>query len=230
MKTLPRVPEGILLKVPAGIFLHALVLFGGAGTLIWREAWLYLASHTLAGISIAIWLRKNNADLLRERLNFWKPAEDPKDKAILFLGVPLYFIFLLTPGIDAVRWQYSDVPEPVRAIAFGVLVISYMISFRVIKENAFLTRTIEIQHERGHRVVTTGPYSIVRHPLYSTGLLFLVSLSITLGSWLALIPAAGLAILLVVRIHIEEKILCEGLKGYEEYMKVVRFRLLPGVW
>jgi len=230
MKTSAMTIGSILLRVVAGFALHALILFLGAGTFFWREAWLYLGSYIIAGISIVSWLRKNNADLLRERLTFWKLSAQPQDKAILIIGVPVYIAFLLVPGVDAVRWQYSDVPEVLKALAFGILVISYMISFRALKENAFLTRTIDIQHERGHRVITTGPYKVVRHPFYAAGMISFASVSLTLGSWLGLLPAAGLTLLLVARIHVEEKVLRKGLQGYEEYVQTVRYRLIPGVW
>ena len=222
--------RAFLLGVFSVIAFHVVILFCGAGSFIWKEAWLCLISFTIAGTSIAMWLKRQNANLLRGHLTFWKPNEHTQNKAIIIIGVLVYGAFLFIAGIDAVRWQYSDVPEVLKAIGFGMLVISYMISFRAIKENAFLTRTIDIQHERGQRVITTGPYSVVRHPLYAAGILSCVSLSIALGSLLGLLPAAGLAILLAIRITIEERRLRKGFEGYEEYARIVRYRLFPGLW
>jgi protein-S-isoprenylcysteine O-methyltransferase Ste14 len=220
----------ILSKILAGLLFQASFLFLGAGTIGWREAWIYLSACAGASFTITILLRRHDPGLLAQRLELSARSTDFRDKLIFAAGLPLYISLLVVPGFDAVRWRVSAVPDPIKAIAFGLFLVSFVISWRVMRENPFLTRTLSVQRDRGHRVVTTGPYRIVRHPFYSAAVLSFIAIPIALGSWLGLVPAATLAFLIMIRIRIEEEMLRDGLPGYTEYAQTVRYRLLPGLW
>ncbi len=210
------------LRVVAGILVHAVVLFAGANSLMWREAWLVLAYLVLSGFSLALWLWRHGSGInpvLAMRRPYWSAYR----KLFLVVALPIHVTLLIVPGIDAIRWQYSDVPEVVKAIAFGGLVISGIAMLRAIKETTFA-------RAKNNGITASGPYGVVRHPLEAAGILFFATLPISLGSWLGLLPAAGLVILLVARVNIDEKMLRENVSEYQKYTSTVRYRLLPGIW
>jgi len=211
------------LRVIVGILLHPLILFAGANTLIWREAWLVLAYLVLAGFSLVLWFWRHvgGANLALPAMR--RSHDSAYRKIFLVIGLPIYVTLLMVPGIDAIRWQYSEVPEVVKAIAFGGVVISGMALLRTIKETTF-------SGGKNDGIVASGPYGVVRHPLEAAGILFFATLPVSLGSWMGLLPAAGLVILLVARVNIDERMLRENLSEYQKYSSTVRYRLLPGIW
>jgi len=122
------------------------------------------------------------------------------------------------------------VPLPVKAAGFAAIAASFILIFRVMRENRYLSRVVEIQKERGHQVISTGPYRHVRHPMYIGVIALFVAIPLALGSLWALIPAAALSALIVVRTCLEDKVLHAELEGYEAYAERVRYRLVPGIW
>ncbi|MBN1221694.1 MAG: isoprenylcysteine carboxylmethyltransferase family protein [Candidatus Aminicenantes bacterium] len=211
------------------LLLQAGFFFLPAGTLNWPEAWIWLAIFLIYGVAIIIWMKKYDPELFRERSRI----KIPKRKWDKLIGVGLAVFFIpvyVIPGFDAVRYGWSHVPVPVEIIGFLCFVVSVAWVARVAKENTYLSRIVEIQKERGHKVITTGPYRFVRHPMYLGSIVYIISIPLALGSLYALIPSALCAILLIIRTRFEEKTLHSELEGYPEYARKTRFRLFPGIW
>jgi protein-S-isoprenylcysteine O-methyltransferase Ste14 len=133
-------------------------------------------------------------------------------------------------SLDAVRFSWSDVPSWLQILGALGLVLSFYIMFLTFRENTYLALVVKVQEERGQSVVSTGPYRYVRHPMYASMFLFLPGSALLLGSWWGHLLCAVLLGLLVWRIPLEERMLENGLTGYEEYERKVRYRLIPRVW
>ncbi len=220
----------ILGKLAIQFLVMATAFFGAAGTFSWPEAWLYLFIQFSFSAFTSFWMKKHDPGLLRERMIFWKPDAQIWDK-VFILGATVVFIpFLILPGLDAVRYGWSAVHPLVKTVAFLIIAVALAVYFRVIRENRYLTGVIEIQQDRGHRVVETGPYRYVRHPMYSGAIMMLFALPLALGSLWAIIPASLLTVMLLVRTHFEDRMLHAELDGYRDYAKRTRYRVIPGVW
>ncbi|ASY67546.1 methyltransferase family protein [Sinorhizobium fredii] len=207
------------------------VLFASAGTFAWLAAWIYLAIMLALSLTTGLLLAWHDPALLRERLAAPIQKDQPKaDKVLLSVLLPFLFGAFAFMALDAARFRWSTVPPWVQAAGALLLVLSIVFSYRVMRENSFAAPVVKVQSERGQRVVTTGPYRYVRHPLYSGSLLFVAGTSLLLGSWWGLLAALGLAALLAIRIGIEEKALRAGLAGYDAYAERVPYRLVPFVW
>jgi protein-S-isoprenylcysteine O-methyltransferase Ste14 len=213
-----------------GIAVLLAAFFGSAGTLAWPEAWLYMIIQYSFSMTFAIWLKKYNPELLRDRMAFLKPAAKRWDKAILLVSTIVFVPYLILPGLDAVRFQWSSVPSLIKVVAFIGIILSLVLVFWVMKENTYLSRIVEIQKERGHRVITTGPYQFVRHPMYLAVIVLFNSIPVALGSLWSLIPSAVLTLLILIRTFLEDKTLHEELQGYSSYAEKVKYRIILGIW
>ena len=221
---------GIVMRLVAGIAIMSAAFFGSAGTLAWPEAWLYMILQYSFSTMLAIWLKKHNPDLLRDRMAFLKPTAKGWDKVILLISTIVFIPYLILPGLDAVRFRWSSVPPIIKVVGFIGIILSLILVFWVMRVNTFLSRIVEIQKERGHRVITTGPYQYVRHPMYF-GIIFLFfSIPVALGSLWSLIPSATLTLLILIRTVLEDKTLREELEGYNSYAEKVRYKIVPGIW
>jgi len=205
-------------------------LFGSAGTLLWPEAWLYIIFHLTYAFYITAWMKLNDPELLKKRTELVTPAAGSWDGRYFWLLILLFLFCLILPGLDAVRYGWSNVPLPVQISAVAPLTWSLWLVFRVMQENSFASPIIEVQSERGHRVIDTGPYAYVRHPMYSGVIVFLFSLPLWLGSLWTLLLSAVISVMFLLRIFAEEKTLHSGLDGYTAYCGRVRYRLIPGLW
>lgn len=221
----------------ASIFAKALVvhsllaaaLFGASGDLRWSGAWIYLALTVGSGWSALFALEKVSPDLIEERNRFRKDAKSfDKILAPLVMLTPL--VVCLVAGLDR-RFGWSDWRDPRLAAAGAILMIAAAtLIFRAMLANRFFSALVRIQKDRGHRVVTEGPYRRIRHPGYTGLLLVWCSMPLLLGSRIAFAAvAAGFAIL-IVRTSLEDRTLTAELEGYADYAARVRYRLLPGVW
>jgi protein-S-isoprenylcysteine O-methyltransferase Ste14 len=204
--------------------------FAGAGTFAWPEGWAYIVMQFSSWTVMTLWLKKNNPELLRVRAELWKRTVKPWDKVILTLIFAGFLTLFFLPGLDAVRYQWSHVPLPPKIIGFVGTVISNGLMFWVLKTNPYSSAAVEVQKERGHRVITTGPYQYVRHPMYVGGILMAVSTPLALGSLVTFIPSIILTVVVVVRTYLEDKTLDQELEGYLAYSETVKYRLIPGVW
>ncbi len=220
----------VVLRVILGFIFMSALLFIPAGTIGWTEAWIYLGLQFGFSIPVSLWLRKKNPELLENRLALVKKKQKGWDKVILISTTPFFFALLIVPGLDAVRYQWSFISGEVKMIAYIVIVISFASFFIVLRENAFLSRVVEIQEDKGHHVITTGPYRIVRHPMYVGAILLILAIPVALGSLYGLIPAFFLAAGIVIRTALEDKTLHKELPGYTEYAQKTKYRLLPGIW
>jgi protein-S-isoprenylcysteine O-methyltransferase Ste14 len=202
-----------------------LVIFLPAGSLKFRTGWLFIGVLFTAMIFVLTWLLVKDPALLAKRLKT-KEKEKPQ-KAYLILSIIVLLFTFIIPGLDY-RFHWSDVPVPVVVISTVIMMAGYVIFFAVMRQNTYASRVIEIQ--QGQKLIDTGLYSLVRHPMYLGASILYVPVPLVLGSWYALIPAALIPILLIIRIMNEEKVLVNGLKGYPEYMKKVKYRIIPFIW
>jgi protein-S-isoprenylcysteine O-methyltransferase Ste14 len=205
-----------------------LLLFVPAGTVRYWQAWVYLATFTgTSAVMTADLLRKDRA-LLERRMSGGPTGEKRPAQRFIMLCISIGFIALLVvPALDH-RFRWS-VASPVVVVAGDVLVIvGFVLIARVYRENTFTSATIEIAENQ--TVVSTGPYAIVRHPMYASALLYLVGTPLALGSYWGLVPIAAMLPLLVWRLLDEERMLSTELPGYAEYRVRVRHRLVPFVW
>jgi len=213
------------------ISVMAALLFVPAGTMAWPEAWVFLAIIGGVGSAAGLWFARHDLGLLKQRLSSPIQAGQPAwDKAIMTAFMLLYAGSFVVAALDAVRWRTTNMP--VRAeVAGGVCILaSYVIILRVLAENTFAAPVVRIQEERGQRIVTTGPYAIVRHPMYGGAILFLLGTPLLLGSSYGLVFVPVLVILLAIRAVFEERTLAERFPDYAAYAERVRYRFVPGVW
>lgn len=205
------------------------VLFLPAGTLMWPDAWLFLGLYFAWSIPTIIWLYRNNPDLLAERLK-GPIQKDQKgwDKVFVLATMPCFLAFMVIPGLDAVRFGWSAPPLVVKLMGLIALVPSFLLMFLVMRENTFLSKAVRIQE--GHTVISTGPYAVVRHPLYVGVIVMLLAMPLALGSYYGLLAGGLMTILILLRAALEDRTLHDELPGYREYAEKVRYRLLPGVW
>jgi protein-S-isoprenylcysteine O-methyltransferase Ste14 len=225
MKNLVAATTGGFLAL---VLVLAAALFISAGTLRFWQAWLFLGVFSACVIAITAYLFKYDKRLLESRVRAGPAAETEKTQQVIQSLASLCFLGLfIVAGLDR-RFGWSNIPPAVSVAAEVMVALGLFIVFLVFRENSFTSATIEVADKQS--VVTTGPYSIVRHPMYSGASIFLLSAAVALGSWPAL-PFAILVILVVAaRLLEEEKFLSSNLVGYEDYRRRVRFRLIPGIW
>jgi protein-S-isoprenylcysteine O-methyltransferase Ste14 len=214
-----------LSKLIVGLGMIALLLFIPAGTWHYWHAWLLLALLFIPMICLGIGMLIFSPQLLSKRLNN-KESERTQKHVVVFSGLMFLGGFILC-GLDH-RFAWSQVPFWVVITASMLFLIGYVIYAEVLRENAYLSRTVEIQDNQ--QLIDTGLYSIVRHPMYTATLLMFLSMPLILGSWWALLLFACYPWLIIKRIQNEEQVLASGLKGYADYKKQVRWRLIPWVW
>jgi protein-S-isoprenylcysteine O-methyltransferase Ste14 len=206
----------------------SVVLFGAAGTIDYWQAWVYLGVYLGASALITADLMKRSPALLERRLRGGPQAEkEPTQKVIMLLTSIGFLALLVVPALD-VRFRWSSVPVPVVVLGDVLIVIGYIIIHRVFRANPFASASIELASEQ--RVISTGPYAIVRHPMYVGGSLYLLGMSPALGSWWGLLALVGVLPALVWRLLDEERFLAKNLPGYADYCAKVRARLIPGIF
>jgi len=208
------------------------ILFVAAGRLDWLMGWLYVGTTlALTAISRVLVVRKN-PDLAVERARYREHADiKPWDRKIMpWVALVGPFAGLLVAGLDK-RFGWSPaIPQGIQIAGLVLVILGYAFSTWALLVNRFFSAVVRIQKERGHTVVTAGPYRYVRHPGYAGGIITFPAGAIALGSLWALIPAALTVTLTVVRTALEDRTLQEELAGYKEYAGRVRYRLLPGIW
>ncbi len=209
----------------------ALLLFVPVGTIAWPEAWIFLAIIGAVGAAAGLWFARHDPELLRQRLSSPFQAGQPTwDKAILGLFFALYLASFVIMGLDAVRWQTTRMSERAETVGAACILASYVIIWRVLAENSFAAPVVRIQEERGQRIVTTGPYAVVRHPMYGGAILFLLGTPLLLGSSYGFLFVPPLTILLAIRSVFEERVLAARFPEYPAYMEKVRYRFAPPIW
>jgi protein-S-isoprenylcysteine O-methyltransferase Ste14 len=196
-----------------------------AGTISYWEAWVYMAIIFIPMLLVLAYLLKNDPDLLERRMKMRE--RETEQKLIVKLSVFQFLLAYLLPGFDQ-RFGWSNVPAAVVIVAELLVLTGYGIFFLVLRENRYASRVIEV--EQAQQVITSGPYRIVRHPMYLGLLAFYIFSPLALGSYWAMIPAFLIVPIFVARIRNEEIVLTRDLKGYQEYKQKTTNRLIPGIW
>ncbi len=206
----------------------ALALFISAGSIAFWQAWVYLADFAGCTVLITAYLIRNDPSLLASRVQAGPAAETQRSQQIIQSLASLFFIGLfIVPGLDY-RFHWTVVPPVLSLISDGFVALGFYIVFLVFRENTYTSATIEVKDEQ--KVISSGPYSLVRHPMYAGAFILLVFTPLALGSWIALPLPIPLILVIVARLLEEEKFLSANLKGYEDYRQKVRYRLVPYVW
>jgi protein-S-isoprenylcysteine O-methyltransferase Ste14 len=206
----------------------ALALFLPAGSLRFWQAWVYLADFAGCTILITAYLMRNDRELLARRVRGGPTAETQKSQQIIQGLASLFFIALyIVPGLDY-RFHWLHVAPLVSWVADAVVALGFYIVFLVFKENSYTSATIEVSGEQ--QVISSGPYAVVRHPMYAGAFLLLMATPLALGSWVSIPLPIPVILVIIVRLLDEEKFLSTNLSGYEAYRQKVRYRLLPYVW
>ena len=213
-------------KFVFAVTLLALVLLVPAGTWRWPAAWSFIGLYVAFAVPLGAWLLRTNPDLLARRFDWAQRAPKKWDRVLMAAYMPVYVAVFVLAGLDF-RYGWSDIPTVLRAAAFVAIGAFYALLVLVLRENAFLSRVVEVHPEAGHHVITTGPYAVVRHPMYAGYIVWLLAAPVALGSLWALLPAALVAAGIVVRTVLEDRTLHAELPGYPEYAAKVRWRLLP---
>lgn len=218
-------------RTALGLVFVGVILFGAAGTLNWPQAWLYLAFAGAMSFGGGLWLARHDPALLGERLgSLIQPEQKRWDKLVMVAMIALWTGWLILMGLDAGRYHWSEIPLALQGLGFVLLCLGSYLVWLTFKANSYAAPVIKIQKERGHSVVTTGPYAYVRHPMYAGALLFLFGAPLLLGSGWGLLGAVVLAMLLGLRTVLEERTLKAELDGYTDYAGRVRYRLVPLLW
>ena|SRR5690242_1704545 len=206
------------------------VLFVSAGTLDWPAAWLFLLVSATLGPACGLWLAKTDPALLAERLRPTFQADQPAaDKKFMLVFAVSSLVWLIAIGLDR-RAHASNVPFALQAAGLAMYLLSTAFIMWVFRANSFAAPVVKVQDARHHRVISSGPYAFVRHPMYSGTILFFVGVPLLLGSWWGVAIAPVFFLLFAIRTRIEERTLVEGLPDYADYAARVRYRLLPGLW
>jgi protein-S-isoprenylcysteine O-methyltransferase Ste14 len=203
-------------------------LFATAGTVHYWQAWLFLAVFFGAAAAITAYLARRDPALLRRRLVGGPTAEPGTGQKIIMVFASIGFLgLLLVPALDH-RFGWSGVPVPVVIVGDILIAAGFAMVLRVFKENTFASARIEIAERQ--RVVTTGPYALVRHPMYAGAFLYLLGMPLALGSYWGLVVLVPMMAVIIWRLFDEEAVLARGLPGYADYMRSVRWRLIPGIF
>jgi protein-S-isoprenylcysteine O-methyltransferase Ste14 len=206
----------------------ASLLFVAAGTLHYWQAWLFLAVYFAASLAITLYLIRKDPALLERRMSGGPFAEkEPAQRIIMFLASFGFIALLVEPALDH-RFGWSDLPAYLVVGGDSVMLLGWLGIFVVFRENSFASATIESAKDQ--RVISTGPYAWVRHPMYATALVMLLGIPLALGSWWGVMIVILIVPALIWRLTDEERFLLQNLPGYPEYRGRVRYRLLPFVW
>ncbi|MBE6553918.1 MAG: isoprenylcysteine carboxylmethyltransferase family protein [Ruminococcaceae bacterium] len=220
-----KLASSALIKFTVGLLLVGALLFLPAGTFGYRNGWLFIGLLFVPMLILGTVLLIKAPKLLEKRLS--AKEKEGTQKGVVALSGILFIAGFVVAGLDF-RFGWSHVPLWAVIASAAVLLVSYALYAEVMRENAYLSRTIEVQENQ--KVVDTGLYAIVRHPMYAVTLWLFLSIPIVLGSWWALLCFAPYLAVIAVRIRNEEKVLEAGLAGYREYKKRVRYRIIPFIW
>lgn len=214
-----------LIKFACGLLLVGLLIFLPAGTLGYPYGWLFLGLLFVPMLIAGFVMLYKSPDFLRKRLD--AKEKQGKQKGVVAFSGLMFVAGFVVAGLDF-RFGWSNMPRWVVITASVLFLIAYAFYAEVMRENAYLSRTIKV--EEGQQVVDAGLYGIVRHPMYAVTVLLFLMIPLVLGSWYALIAFAGYPAIIIVRLKDEEALLTKELPGYAEYKKKVKYRLFPFIW
>lgn len=217
-KKLPIMILGAILIVGAFLFLPA-------WSFNFWQAWIFMGVLFIPLLFVAAYFLKHNPEFVVRRLQY--KEKEVRQKLIIKIANISFFIGFLMPGFDF-RYGWSNIPVWLVIAGNIVVMVSYLFIFRVFKENSYASRIIEVQ--KGQKVISTGPYAVIRHPMYAGIIPMYLGIPFALGSYYELPFLIPVFIVIILRILNEEEVLKRDLKGYKEYTKKVKYRLIPGIW
>ncbi|HLO19106.1 MAG TPA: isoprenylcysteine carboxylmethyltransferase family protein [Sphingomicrobium sp.] len=221
-------PQRLLCSLVALILVMGVLLFGAAGTFDYWQAWLFLASYFAASLIVSIWLERHDPALLERRMRGGPFAEGERNQKIIMTITSLGFIALLVvPGLDR-RLGWSRMPGEVVILGDVLLLAGWFGILAVFRANSYAAATIQVA--AGQKVISTGPYAIVRHPMYAAALIMLLGIPVSLASWRGVVVLVAILPVLAWRLIDEERVLLRDLGGYADYRRKVRWRLIPYIW
>lgn len=214
-----------IFKFLGGLLIVGLLLFLPAGTFVWRQAWLLLGILFVPMFIAGLIMMKRAPDLLRKRLDV--KEEEKEQKTVIVLSGLMFLAAFIVAGLNF-RFRWIVLPVWVSWAAAFLFLLAYVLYAEVLRENVWLSRTVEVQENQ--KVVDTGLYGIVRHPMYMTTLLLFLSMPLVLGSVISFVIMLLYIPIIAKRIRNEEQVLEGGLEGYAEYKKRIRYKVIPFVW
>lgn len=214
-----------LIKLVSGLLLICILIFLPAGSFSFWQGWLFIGILFIPMLIAGVILMRKNPDLLRKRLDA-KEKESEQRTVLAMSG----FLFLAAFIIAGLNWRFGWwlIPDWAVWVAAGMFLCSYVLYAEVLRENTYLSRTIEVQ--KGQKVIDTGLYGIVRHPMYMATIILFLSMQLVLASPISFFIMLGYIPVIAKRINNEEHVLEEGLDGYKEYKKKVKNKIIPGIW
>ncbi len=214
-----------IVKFLIGIVLLGVLLFVPAGTLAWMQGWLLMGILFIPMLCVGLIMMKKDPELLKKRLNAKEEQKEQKD-VVRFSGLMFLAAFILA-GLNY-RFKWIVLPDWISWAAAVLFLLAYALYAEVMRENSYLSRTIEVQE--GQKVVDTGLYGIVRHPMYMSTLFLFLAMPLVLGSVISFLIMLLYIPLIAKRIRNEEQVLEEGLVGYKEYKQKVKYKVIPFIW
>lgn len=214
-----------ILFLLVGMLFVGFLVFIPAGTLAFPNGWLLMGVLFIPMLLMGVVMYIKAPDLLGKRLNH--KEKQGEQKAVVSLSALMFLCSFVVSGLDF-RFGWSAMPKWLIVLSAVLFLAGYAMYAEVLRENAYLSRTVEVQ--AGQKVISTGLYGVVRHPMYSATLLMFLSMPLILGSWWGLIIQLVYPALIIVRLQAEERLLVQELDGYAEYRQKVKYRLIPGIW
>ena len=214
-----------LIKLVSGLLLICILIFLPAGSFSFWQGWLFIGILFIPMLIAGVILMRKNPDLLRKRLDA-KEKESEQRTVVAMSG----FLFLAAFIIAGLNWRFGWwlIPDWAVWVTAGMFLCSYVLYAEVLRENTYLSRTIEVQ--KGQKVIDTGLYGIVRHPMYMATIILFLSMQLVLASPISFFIMLGYIPVIAKRINNEEHVLEEGLDGYKEYKEKVKNKIIPGIW
>lgn len=212
-------------KFICGLLVVGLLVFLPAGTLNYIKAWIFISILFIPIFILGAVLLIKAPNLLKKRLEY-KEEQSTQKGVVAFSGL-IFIVGFIVAGLDF-RFGWSNVPMFITILASVIFLVAYVFYAEVLRENAYLSRTVKIEEDQ--KVIDTGLYGIVRHPMYSVTIWMFLAIPLVLGSWWSFLCFLPYIAVIVIRIQNEEKVLIDGLKGYSEYKNRVKYRILPFVW
>jgi protein-S-isoprenylcysteine O-methyltransferase Ste14 len=228
-----KLPAKAWVRPIARLLLFPVALLWPAGTWQWWEAWAVVGLWFSFAIASSVFLSRHDPELLAERMKGSPTQEGQKawDKLLMLLIFAAGLGIFIVPGLDVKRFAWSEtLPTWLEILAMAAHVPSFLCIGWVMHANTYLSKVVKIAEDRGHHVITTGPYALVRHPMYTAVIVLVIALPVALGSRFGLIPGTLLAAAILVRTYLEDRTLYAELAGYPEYARETRYRLIPGIW
>jgi protein-S-isoprenylcysteine O-methyltransferase Ste14 len=220
----------LVVRTTVWLGLMGVLLFLAAGDWAWPQGWAFLGIFVFGSIGFSAWLMRRDPALLASRLTLNQKGTAGWDRVFLAVFILIWFVWLAVMALDARRWHFSHMPAWLNVAGAVLIVLGFLATMPVFLANSFAAPVVRIQEERGQRVIDTGPYAVVRHPMYAAAILYLLGMPLLLGSWIGLAFVPVYILGMSPRALAEERLLARELPGYTDYMARVRWRLIPGLW